>query len=81
MNSKAALKKLKELVDEATYQVILEQLAGTTVYFPASGATTDREERDMLLKDDFYSGQYDIADLAHKYNLSISRVYKILQSR
>lgn len=81
MTSKAALKKLRELVGEATYSIIVYQLAGTTVYFPSNTEFTDLEERNMQIRDDFYSGDYDVADLARKYNLSISRVYKIIQSR
>lgn len=81
MNSKTALKKLRELVDRETYHAIVTQLAGTTVYFPSNTEFTDLEERNLQIKDDFYSGQYDVADLARKYNLSISRVYKIIQSR
>ncbi len=81
MNSQTALKKLRELLGENTYQKVLDELAGTTVYFPASGTPADRNERNIQLKDDFYSGQYEIADLAHKYDLSISRIYKILQSK
>lgn len=81
MNSKAALKKLRELVDDATYASIVSMLAGTTVYFPANTDFTDLEERNLQLRDDFYSGDYEVADLARKYDLSISRVYKILQAR
>ncbi len=81
MNSKAALKKLRELVDEATFTSILNQLAGTTVYFPANTEFTDLEERNLSIRDDFYSGEYEVADLARKYDLSISRVYKIIQAR
>lgn len=83
MNSKAALKKLRELVDEATYAAIVVQLAGTTVYFPSNTNTefTDLEERNLQIRDDFYSGDYEVADLAKKYDLSISRVYKIIQAR
>lgn len=81
MNSKAALKKLRELVDEPTYSAIVSTLAGTTVYFPANTEFTDLEERNLQLRDDFYSGDYEVADLARKYELSISRVYKILQAR
>lgn len=83
MNSKAALKKLRELVDEATYAAIVVQLAGTTVYFPSNANMefTDLEERNLQIRDDFYSGDYEVADLAKKYDLSISRVYKIIQAR
>ena len=81
MNSKTALKKLRELVDEATYTAIVSQLAGTTVYFPSNAEFSDLEERNLQIRDDFYSGDYEVADLARKYNLSISRVYKIIQAR
>lgn len=81
MNSKAALKKLRELVDETTYTAIISQLAGATVYFPANTEFTDLEERNLQIRDDFYSGNYDVADLARKYDLSISRIYKIIQAR
>ena len=81
MDSKEALKKLRDLLGEDVYRSVLEELAGTTVYFPAYGAAADREERNFQLKDDFYSGRYDVSDLALKYNLSISGVYKILQAR
>ena len=81
MTSKTAMKKLRELVDEATYAAIVSQLAGATVYFPSNTEFTDLEERNLQLRDDFYSGDYEVADLARKYNLSISRVYKIIQAR
>ena len=81
MNSKAALKKLRELVDEPTYTAIISHLAGTTVYFPSNTEFTDLEERNLRIRDDFYSGDYEVADLARKYDLSISRVYKILQAK
>mgnify|MGYP001145650103 CR=1 FL=1 len=81
MNSKAALKKLHELLGETLYEEIAAQLAGTTVYFPSNTDFTDREERNLQIRDDFYSGNYEVPDLARKYNLSISRIYKIIQSR
>jgi len=81
MNSKAALKKLRELVDGATYEAIVTQLAGATVYFPSNTEFPDLEERNLQIRDDFYSGDYEVADLARKYDLSISRVYKIIQAR
>ncbi len=81
MNSKAALKTLRELVDSATYERITAQLAGTTVYFPSNAEFADREERNLQIRDDFYSGNYEVADLARKYDLSISRIYKIIQSQ
>lgn len=81
MSSKSALEKLREIVGEEKYHQVLVELSGTTVYFPENHEWTDKESRNMLLKEDFYSGQYEISDLAIKYNLSISRVYKIIQSK
>lgn len=81
MDSKTALKKLRELVDEATYTAILSQLAGTTVYFPFNTEFTDLEDRNLQIRDDFYSGNYEVLDLARKYHLSVSRIYKIIQAR
>ncbi len=84
MNSKEALKTLKNIIGEEAYKQVLEQMAGTTVYFPAlasSAEWVDKEERNARLKEDFYSGKYEVGDLARKYDLSISRVYKIIQGR
>ena len=81
MNSKAALRKLRELLDSETYEAVVELLAGTTVYFPANVRFTDLEERNLQIKDDFFSGAYEVADLARTYDLSISRVYKIIQAK
>lgn len=81
MNSKDALKKLREIVGENAYEKVLKSLAGATVYFPSNLEWTDLEERNQRLREDFYSGFFEVSELAKKYNLSISRVYKIIQSR
>ena len=81
MNSKTALKKLRGLVGDAAFEQIAAELAGTTVYFPSNTEFTDREERNLQIRDDFYSGAYEVAELAQKYELSISRIYKIIQAR
>ncbi len=81
MNSKEALERLRELIGEEKYGVVAGELAGTTVYFPENHAWQDKEIRNARLKADFYSGDYEISDLAKKYELSISRVYKIVQNR
>ena len=81
MNSKKALKRLKDIVGVQQYQKILSELSGSTVYFPAETDWSDKDERNERLRDDFYSGKYDVVELARKYDLSISRVYKIIQMR
>lgn len=81
MNSKDALDKLKEIIGDANYSRVVQELAGCTVYFPSDTEWTDKSLRNIQLCEDFYSGQYEISDLAKKYNLSISRVYKIIQNK
>ena len=84
MNSKEALKKLKDIIGEESYKQVMEQMAGATVYFPtlqSNAEWMDKEQRNLSLKEDFYSGKYEVGDLARKYDLSISRVYKIIQGR
>lgn len=84
MNSKEALKTLRNIIGDEAYKQVLEQMAGTTVYFPtalSNAGWMDREQRNINLKEDFYSGKYEVGDLARKYDLSISRVYKIIQGK
>ncbi|MEE3466935.1 MAG: Mor transcription activator family protein [Eubacterium sp.] len=64
--------------DEKFYE-ISEALSGQTVYFPFDYEWNDKEMRNMKLREDYYSGMYEVTDLANKYKLSISRVYKIIQ--
>lgn len=81
MNSKEALSRLRDLIGEEKYKQVVAELAGTTVYFPAFHEWPSKSDRNVQLKEDFYSGQYEVGDLAIKYGLSISRVYKIIQNR
>ncbi len=81
MNSKEALERLRVLIGEEKYAVVSRELSGVTVYFPENYVWQDKKDRNARLKEDFYSGQYEISDLAKKYELSISRVYKIVQNK
>lgn len=81
MNSKKSLEKLKEIVGEEMYANIISELAGSIVYFPNEVMWTDKDDRNESLRENYYSGHYDISDLARKYNLSISQIYKIIQKR
>lgn len=81
MNSKEALERLRVLIGEEKYAVVARELSGVTVYFPENYVWQDKKDRNARLKEDFYSGQYEISDLARKYGLSISRVYKIVQNK
>ncbi len=81
MNSKDALKIINRIVGEEKFKKIVEELSGTTVYFPENVEWQNKAERNISLREDYYSGTYEISDLALKYGLSVSRVYKIIQRR
>lgn len=79
MTSKEALSKLRELIGDDLFNKVLSEFAGNMIYFPTNGEWQDKETRNVKLREDYYSGMYEIADLANKYNISISRVYKIIE--
>lgn len=81
MTSKKALEELKKIIGEENYKEVINLLAGSTVYFPENHEWHDKQDRNLMLREDFYSGNYEISDLAEKYDLSISHVYKIIQKR
>ncbi len=81
MESRSAIDIIRSLVDPETFLKLCGALAGKTVYFPANYEWHDKSERNVMLREDFYNGKYEISDLAKKYDLSISRVYKIIQHR
>lgn len=81
MNSREALEKLRELLGEEKYAEVIGELAGATVYFPENYEWQDKSSRNELIRQDFYTGKYEITDLARKYELSISRIYKIVQGK
>lgn len=81
METKSAIETIREIVDRETFLRLCGELAGKTVYFPSNYEWHDKSERNAMLREDFYNGKYEISDLAAKYDLSISRVYKIIQHR
>lgn len=81
MNSKEALERLRDLLGDEKYALVARELSGVTVYFPENYMWQNKADRNAKLKEDFYSGKYEICDLAKKYELSISRVYKIVQNK
>lgn len=81
MNSKKALKLLQDEFGEETFKKILKLLGGSVVYFPENFEWNDLEQRNYNIRQDYYSGTMEVRDIAQKYDLSISRVYKIIQSK
>lgn len=81
MTSREALERLRSILGEEKYSEVINELAGATVYFPENHEWHDKTSRNEQIREDFYSGKFEIADLARKYDLSISRIYKIIQNR
>ena len=81
MNSKEALERLRTLLDDEKYSEVISELAGATVYFPENYKWGDKSSRNEQIREDFYSGKFEIVDLARKYDLIISRIYKIVQGK
>ena len=81
MGSKNSLEHIKNIVGDELFARLINEVGGQTVYFPSNYEWQDKEARNISLREDFYSGNYEISDLARKYDLSISRVYKIIQHR
>ena len=81
MSSKHALDIIKKYAGDEAFRRISEELKGETVYFPSDYQWGDKAFRNDALREDFFSGEYEISDLALKYKLSISSVYKIVQRR
>jgi Mor family transcriptional regulator len=80
MTSKEALAELRNIIGDELYKAVIKELSGTMVYFPSNHEWQDKTERNFCLREDYYSGRFEISDLAQKYNISISRVYKIVES-
>ena len=58
---------------------VCNRYEGESIYFPSRGFPS-KAERDTAILHEFYKG-VEIPDLAKKYNLSVSQIYKITQNR
>lgn len=81
MNSREALERLRAILGDEKYYEVISELAGATVYFSENPEWQDKASRNEQIREDFYSGKFEIVDLARKYDLSISRIYKIIQGK
>lgn len=71
---------MRNIIGEEKFSEVVSALAGERVTFPRSFQWMDKEERNRAILYDFYAGA-DIAELAKKYDLSESHVYKIVERR
>lgn len=74
------LQKLKDIVGAELYNVINEQMPGEHIYFNKRSEYPSRRERDAAIKDDFFGG-VSITELADKYGLTITSIYKIVENK
>lgn len=75
-----ALNKLKSLVDTDIYIKLLVMFAGETIYFPAAGTRKEKQERNQMIRKDFYNN-VSVRELAESYDISESQIRRITGSR
>jgi Mor family transcriptional regulator len=73
------LKLLEDIVGDDYFKTICNVMAGENLYIPGHGYSS-KLERNNAIRKDFYHG-IDCVNLANKYNLSISQVYKIVEEK
>jgi len=80
MNNVELLEELRELVGVEQFKRISEHFKGEKIYFASYGEYISKEERDAVIWKDFIHGM-PIPDIADKYGLQSSTVYKIIENR
>ena len=75
-----SLDLMRNILGEEMFMQIASALAGERITFPRSCQWLNKEERNKSMMCDFYEG-IDVPELARKYDLSESHVYKIVERR
>lgn len=70
---------LQKIIGNELFSKVCNRYEGESIYFPSRGFPS-KTERDTAILHEFYKG-VEIPDLAKKYNLSVSQIYKITQNR
>ena len=79
--NEAALNTLKNIIGNSLYSQVCEKMPGTSLYIPAlRGGFASVIERDRAIRKDVYAG-LSIPEAAKRYEISVSQIYKIMQSR
>lgn len=71
---------LKDILGANLFKTFVERHPGEVLYLPKRGEYASKEERDEAIKDDFFDGMSNV-ELADKYNLSITSIYKIVEGK
>lgn len=72
------LQILKDIVGDELFRVIAERFSGQKIYFSNYSGYCSKEERDAAVYKDMCHGM-NIPEIAEKYDISISSVYKIIE--
>lgn len=76
-----ALNKLKSLLDADVYIKLLVMFAGETIYFPAAGTLTEKQERNKAIRSQAYDKGMNITELSKLYGISESQIRRILSDK
>lgn len=80
-NNELKLLDLQKIIGNELFSKVCNRYEGESIYFPSRGFPSKADRDKALYKDFLKEKEIDIPDLAKKYNLSISQVYKIIQGR
>lgn len=80
MNNVELLEELRELVGNEQFKKIIEHFKGQKIYFANYSGYISKEERDDAIWKDFIHDM-SVNDIAEKYGLKVSTVYKITENR
>ncbi len=72
------LETMKNLLGDEMFQDILKTFSGERVCFPKLGEC-DRKERNRRIINERWKEAASVSDLAEKYQLSKSQIYKITE--
>lgn len=77
------LKVLKRIVGHDLYMQIVKEFAGgPPLYVNAWGkGFTSKKDRDSAIRTDYFEHGLSVNDIAEKYDLTKSTVYKIIEQR
>ena len=73
------LETIREIVGMEKFQALVTELPGAAVRIPSDADCFDKDERNKMLIEDYRVHKMTVPELAEKYNLSKSRIYKITE--
>lgn len=80
MSNMVDLEVFKKLVGEVAFQEVVTKLAGMNIYIPQNidDKYPNKVQRNEQIRLDYHTGM-KVPDLILKYNLTKSRIYKIVE--